>query len=136
MTHFAKAERCARSGTSAALQLRLEERGRLDARDVGAAAALGDHHALDIIRGLGRIVGRVLATLVSTLNPSLVIVGGGVANIGHALLAEIRSAVYRRSLPLATRNLPVVLSELGGMASVAGASVLAAEGVLQKTGAG
>jgi glucokinase-like ROK family protein len=132
----AKAERCARGGASAALQLRLEERGRLDARDVGAAAALGDHHALDIIRESGRIVGRVLATLVSTLNPSLVIVGGGVANIGHALLAEIRSAVYRRSLPLATRNLPVVLSELDGMAGVAGASVLAAEGVLQRTGAG
>src|ERR671917_2789588 len=96
----AKAERYARSGASAALQQRLEERGWLDARDVGAAAALGDHLALDIIRESGRTVGRVLATLVSTLNPSLVIVGGGVANIGHALLAEIRSAVYRRSLPL------------------------------------
>ncbi len=130
----ARAERCARSGASAALQQRLEERGRLDARDVGAAAALGDQHALDIIRESGRIVGRVLATLVSTLNPSLVIVGGGVANIGHALLAEIRSAVYRRSLPLATRNLPVVPSELDGMAGVAGASVLAAEGILQKAG--
>ena len=132
----AKAERCAKSGASAALRRTLEERGGLDARDVGAAAALGDHHALDIIRESGRIVGRVLATLVSTLNPSLVIVGGGVANIGHALLAEIRSVVYRRSLPLATRNLPVVLSELDGMAGVAGASVLAAEGVLQKTSAG
>ncbi|HEV2744418.1 MAG TPA: ROK family protein, partial [Rubrobacter sp.] len=76
----AKAERYARSGASAALQQRLEERGWLDARDVGAAAALGDHHALDIIRESGRTVGRVLATLVSTLNPSLVIVGGGVAN--------------------------------------------------------
>jgi glucokinase-like ROK family protein len=131
----AKGERCARSGASAALRKVLEERGRLDARDVGAAAALGDQHALDIIRESGRIVGRVLATLVSTLNPSLVIVGGGVANIGHALLAEIRSAVYRRSLPLATRNLPVVLSELDGMAGVTGASVLAAEGVLHETGA-
>src|SRR5918998_2777714 len=35
----AKAERYARSGASAALQQRLEERGWLDARDVGAAAA-------------------------------------------------------------------------------------------------
>ena len=107
----AKAERFARSGDSATLGRMLEERGGLDARDVGAAAALGDQHALDIIRESGRISGRVLATLVSTLNPSLVIVGGGVANIGHALLAEVRSAVYRRSLPLATRNLPVVLAD-------------------------
>ena len=76
-------------------------------------------------------MGQVLATLVSTLNPSLIVVGGGVANIGHSLLAEIRSTVYRRSLPLATRNLPIVLSELDQTAGVTGASVLAAEGVLQ-----
>ena len=78
-------------------------------------------------------MGQVLATLVSTLNPSLVVVGGGVANIGHSFLAEIRSAVYRRSLPLATRDLPIVLSELDQEAGVTGASVLAAEGVLQMT---
>jgi predicted NBD/HSP70 family sugar kinase len=82
-------------------------------------------------------VGRVLASLVSTLNPSLIVIGGGVANIGHSLLAEIRSTVYRRSLPLATRNLPIVfLSELDQVAGVTGASVLAAEGVLQTTRAG
>ena len=92
---------------------------------------MGDYYALEIIRETGRLVGRVLATLVSTLNPSLIVIGGGVANIGHSLLAEIRSAVYHRSLPLATRNLPIVLSELEGVAGVTGASVLAAEGVLQ-----
>jgi hypothetical protein len=59
--------------------------------------------------------------------------GGGVADIKHSLLAEIRSTVYRRSLPLATRNLPIVLSELEGVACITGASVLAAEGVLQTT---
>jgi len=79
-------------------------------------------------------VGQVLATLVSTLNPSLIVVGGGVANIGHSLLAEIRSAVYRRSLPLATRNLPIVLSELDEIAGVVGSSVLASEGVLTQHG--
>jgi hypothetical protein len=43
------------------------------------------------------------------------------------LLAEIRSVVYRRSLPLATGNLPVVLSELGPRAGVTGAAVLASD---------
>ena len=43
------------------------------------------------------------------------------------LLAEIRSVVYRRSLPLATGNLPVVLSELGPRAGVVGAALLASE---------
>ncbi len=132
----AKAERYAREGVSPILKEILDRRQELGAREVGEAAGLGDYHALEIIKESGKLVGRVLATLVSTLNPSLIIIGGGVANIGHALLGEIRSTVYRRSLPLATRNLPVVLSELGGMAGVTGASVLAAEGVLQTTRVG
>ena len=40
------------------------------------------------------------------------------------LLAEIRSAVYRRSTPLATGNLPIVLSELGSDGGVVGAARL------------
>ena len=131
-----KAERCAREGLSPTLSEVLGERGEFSARDVGEAASRGDYHALEIIRESGRLVGRALATLVSTLNPSLIVIGGGVANIGHSLLAEIRSTVYRRSLPLATRNLPIVLSELEGVAGVTGASVLAAEGVLQTTRVG
>src|SRR5215203_3104874 len=128
-----KAERCARDGMSPILSGMLAEKGELSARDVGEAGSLGDYWALEIIRESGRLVGGVLATLVSTLNPSLIVMGGGVANIGHSLLAEIRSTVYRRSLPLATRNLPIVLSELEQVAGVTGASVLAAEGVLQTT---
>jgi len=127
----AKAEQCAEEGLSPVLQEVFAQRGKLTARDVGEAASLGDYHAFQIIRESGRLVGQVLATLVSTLNPSLIVVGGGVANIGHSLLAEIRSTVYQRSLPLATRNLPIVLSELDQTAGVTGASVLAAESVLQ-----
>ena len=42
--------------------------------------------------------------------------------LGHALLAEIRGVTYRRSLPLATGNLPIVLSELGDEGGVVGAA--------------
>jgi predicted NBD/HSP70 family sugar kinase len=101
---------------------------------VGEAASLGDYHALEIIRYCGRLVGRMLATLVSTLNPSLIVIGGGVASIGHSLLAEIRSTVYCRSVPLATRSLPVVLSGLDRLAGITGAGVLAAEVVLRTGG--
>ena len=129
-----KAERCAREGLSPTLAGVLAERGKVRADDVGEAASLGDYHALEIIRDCGRLVGRVLATLVSTLNPSLIVIGGGVANIGHSLLAEIRSTVYGRSVPLATRSLPVMLSGLDRLAGITGAGVLAAEGVLQTGG--
>ncbi|MET3426491.1 glucokinase-like ROK family protein [Actinoplanes tereljensis] len=117
----------ARAGESPALAERLAGAEELTARDVAEGAAEGDVTCIRLIREGGRRVGGVLATLVSFANPSMIVIGGGLAQLGHVLLAEIRSVVYRRSLPLATGNLPVVLSELGGRAGVTGAAVLASD---------
>ncbi|HEV2779289.1 MAG TPA: ROK family transcriptional regulator [Actinophytocola sp.] len=112
----------ARSGRSGMLAATLEERGQLTAADVGTAAAAGDFGAANLVREGGRRLGHVIASLVSFLNPGMVVIGGGVSRLGHPLLAEVRSSVYRRSLPLATGNLPIVLSELGDLAGVTGAA--------------
>ncbi|MGC5052794.1 ROK family transcriptional regulator [Micromonospora sp. DT48] len=117
----------ARAGTSPALAERLEVNGEVTAVDVAAGALEGDLTCIQLIREGGRRLGGVLAGLVSFTNPSMIVIGGGLAQLGHVLLAEIRSVVYRRSLPLATGNLPVVLSELGPRAGVAGAAVLASD---------
>ncbi|MEV0392518.1 ROK family transcriptional regulator [Polymorphospora rubra] len=117
----------ARSGASPALAERLATAGVLTARDVAQGATEGDVTCVRLIRDGGRRVGSVLAGLVSFANPSMIVIGGGLAHLGHILLAEIRSVVYRRSLPLATGNLPVVLSELGSRAGVTGAAVLASD---------
>jgi predicted NBD/HSP70 family sugar kinase len=61
---------------------------------------------------------------VNFFNPSLIVVGGGVAQSGDQLLAAIRETVYRRSLPLATRELVVQRSSLGALAGVVGASAM------------
>ncbi|WP_234588923.1 ROK family protein [Micromonospora sp. MH99] len=117
----------ARSGASPALAERMSLRGVVTALDVAEGAVEGDVTCIQLIRDGGRRVGGILAGLVSFTNPSMIVIGGGLAQLGHILLAEIRSVVYRRSLPLATGNLPVVLSELGGRAGVAGAAVLASD---------
>jgi glucokinase-like ROK family protein len=114
---------------SAYLGERLALVGKLTAEDVAAAATLGDPAAIQLIRDGGRQAGQVLASLVSFFNPGLVIIAGGVARLGHVLLAEIRSVVYRRSLPLATGNLPIVLSELGDTAGVIGGARLISDHV-------
>ncbi|HST63832.1 MAG TPA: ROK family transcriptional regulator [Mycobacteriales bacterium] len=119
----------ARSDRSPELAALLAQTGRLTAADVAAAAGAGDPVSVAMIRDGGRRVGQVLAGLVSFFNPGLVVIGGGVAGIGHALLAEIRGVVYRRSLPLATGNMPIVLSELGGEAGVVGAARLISDRV-------
>src|SRR3954453_23442716 len=114
----------ARSGRSEALAAMLTEHGDLSAANVGSAVAQGDPVAVQLIRDSGRRVGQVLASLVSFFNPGLIVIGGGVTGLGHALLAEIRGVTYRRSLPLATGNLPIVLSELGPEGGVVGAARL------------
>ena len=114
----------ARSGASEALAERLARKHAITAEDVGQCAAEGDPVAVGLIRNGGRRVGLVLAGLVSFFNPSMIVIGGGLAGLGHLLLAEIRGVVYRRSLPLATGNLPIVLSELGPSAGVIGATVM------------
>jgi glucokinase-like ROK family protein len=119
----------ARSGRSTVLAELLERNGALSAEDVGHALAQGDAVALEMVRDGGRRVGTVLANLVSFFNPGLIVIGGGVAGLGHALLAEVRSVIYRQSLPLATGNLPVVLSELGRDAGVVGAARLISDAV-------
>lgn len=118
------AEEAAHTGRSAAMALLLRERGALTAADLALMLHRGDPVAVEIVRGAGAQIGGVLAGLVSFFNPNLVIIGGGVANVGDILLASIREAVYRRSLPLATRNLQVQRSSLGSAAGVIGAAAM------------
>jgi glucokinase-like ROK family protein len=125
------ATEAARTGRSDLLAARLQEAGTLTAADVAAAMAAGDAAALDLVRAGGRKLGLLLAGLVSFFNPGMVVLGGEVSlGLGHPLLAEIRSVVYRRSLPLATGNLPIVLSELGHQAGVVGAARMVSDAVL------
>jgi glucokinase-like ROK family protein len=119
----------ARSGRSPFLAERLARTGAVTAVDVAEAAAAGDPVAVQMVRAGGRRVGQVLAGLVSFFNPGLLIIAGGVARLGHTLLAEVRGVVYRRSLPLATGNMPIVLSELGDTAGVIGATRLISDHV-------
>ena len=119
----------ARAGGSEALAERLARKSEITAEDVGQCAAEGDAVAVGLIRDGGQRVGLVLAGLVSFFNPSMIVIGGGLAGLGHVLLAEIRGVVYRRSLPLATGNLPIVLSELGSSAGVIGAAVMISDHV-------
>jgi glucokinase-like ROK family protein len=129
-----QAERCAREGESPLLMALLREKGELTMKDVGEAARRGDYCALTIVRKSGRLIGQTLASAVNVLNPSMIAIGGGVSRVGNALLAEVRSAIYQRSLPLATRNLPIVMSELDDVAGVVGASAMAAGEVLSFAG--
>ena len=74
----------------------LRERG-VDAGDTRGLVQLakqGDLAAATAVREAGREIGHVLATCVSLLNPSVIAVGGLVAQSAESLLAGIREVVY------------------------------------------
>src|SRR5215213_3792128 len=118
------AEALARSGRSPFLATLLAEQGSLEAPDVVRAASHGDAASVELLTNAGRLVGSMLAGIVNFFNPSIVVIGGGVSGAGDQLLATIRESVYRRSLPLATRDLLVKRSTLGDLAGVVGAAVM------------
>jgi predicted NBD/HSP70 family sugar kinase len=96
-------------------------------RDLVALALQADPVALTLVRAAGRHIGEVLAALVNFFNPSRIIVTGGVAHAGNPLLAGIREAVYRRSLPLAARSLDIRISAMPDTAGCIGAAWMAIE---------
>ncbi|WP_208416161.1 ROK family protein [Saccharomonospora amisosensis] len=114
----------AREGHSKILADVLTRAGTITAADVSHAAQRGDRAAVELLMRAGRLIGSLLATLVSFYNPALVIIGGGVAGAGDLLLAAVRESVYRRSLPLATRELRITRSTLSDRAGLVGAAFM------------
>lgn len=95
--------------------------------DVVTAIRSGDIVAQRLLRRAGRILGHALADAVNLVNPRVIAVGGQLAHADEQLLAGIREVVYRRSLPLATRKLLIVRSQLDGRAGLVGLACLLAE---------
>jgi glucokinase-like ROK family protein len=122
----------AEEGRSPRLQTALDQRGVVTAEDVARAASFGDPVAVALLGDAGRRVGSMLAGIVNFFNPSLIVIGGGVANSPDQLLAAIRETIYRRSLPLATRDLLVQRSSLGGLAGVIGASAMVGDQIFAR----
>lgn len=95
----------------------------ITARDVAAAARLGDLVAQQVLTEAGTYLGIAVASLVNLFNPSMVVVGGGVSQVGDLLLEPIRRAVRERSLRSAAQAVRITAAVLGRRSSSIGAVV-------------
>jgi glucokinase len=100
---------------------------RITARIVGEAALKGDDEAMQLVRRIGACLGAAIAGLVGLLNPSLVVIGGGVSRIGPLLFDAIEAEVMRRVMPASRQGLRIVPAALGDRSGVMGAIALARE---------
>ncbi len=93
------------------LGARKKTKRRIDVQDVIEGSNNGDRWCVERVVKVGSDLGSVLATLVNFHNPSLIVLGGSVSAAGDKLLASIRETVLSRSLPLATRDLQIRISD-------------------------
>ncbi|MFE3852781.1 ROK family protein [Streptomyces griseorubiginosus] len=93
--------------------------------DVRDLLASGHPEAAALAREAGRLVGDVLATVVTLLNPGVLMIAGDLA--GTPFLTGVRELLYQRALPRSTARLEVVTSRLGERAGLVGAGALVVE---------
>jgi len=104
--------------------------GAITAPDVATAARAGDDDALAVIGAYATDVALGLAGLVNILDPELVVVSGGLVELGDLLLGPLRQAFVGHVEGAAYRPpVAIVPAVLGDLAGVIGAAALARDAV-------
>jgi glucokinase len=94
----------------------------ITAEDIAAAARKGDRLCLEVIDEAGFFLGVGFANLVNIFNPQMIVVGGGVAQMGEMLLRPVRKSMKQHAFKLPSAAVRVVKSKLGSDAGVLGAA--------------
>jgi len=103
----------------------------LSGPDVTSAAVEGDPAAVELLADLGAWVGEGLASVAAILDPSLIVLGGGVSEAGDLLLDPAVVAFRRHLMGRGHRpEARFALASLGNDAGMIGAADLAARGHL------
>ena len=97
----------------------------ITAEKVGMAAQGGDSLASEVIAKAATYLGIGMVNLVNIFNPEMIIVGGGVAQMGDLLLGPARQVVKERAFQLPAQAVRIVPAQLGDNAGVLGAAVFA-----------
>ncbi|MDQ3547373.1 MAG: ROK family protein [Chloroflexota bacterium] len=98
--------------------------GKVGPRAVGAAAATGDPAALAMLDRAGTALGAGLANFINIFNPEIIVLGGGVAEIGEALLDPVRQAIASFAMPVMAEDVRLVPSSLGLKTGIYGSAAL------------
>lgn len=91
---------------------------------VFAAAEAGDPLAIDILRQTGEYLGIGLTNLIHIINPTKIIIGGGVSESGEYVLEPLKRIIQERGLTQQAKQTKVVLTEFGSRATMLGAVAL------------
>jgi glucokinase len=102
-------------------------RDPITAETIGRAAAEGDPLATYILDGAAEAIGAWLGSIISLLDPDMIVVGGGVSQIGDPLFSRLRRIAPRRTINQFAAGTPIVPARLRPHAGILGAASVAQE---------
>jgi glucokinase len=118
-----------RNGDATSLS-RLDPSG-ITAFEVANAARKGDRLALEVFTRAGEDLGYGIANMISLLDPQIVILGGGMADVADLYLKSLRRSMMERAQPLVSRQVEITVSKLRDKANLLGCARLAWDYVRQ-----
>ena len=103
-------------------RLRQLGRAEITSRAIAEAAAAGDALADRLMRETARYLAVGAVSLMHTIDPDLILFGGGMINAGQPLLDEIRRNVRAIAFPIPAARTRIEYAELGEEAGFVGAA--------------
>jgi glucokinase len=103
----------------------------LDSQEIFERAQAGEQWAIDIFVTQGTYLGLVLAGLINTLNPDVIVIGGGAAAAWDAFIPALMKKVRSSSYADAAARANIVRAKLGDNAGILGAAKLGFESIGQ-----
>jgi glucokinase len=100
----------------------IARRAGMPAEEVGCAAAKGDARAIGILEETALMLAAWLGSVVNLLDPDIIVIGGGVAQIGEPLFSRLRALVPARSINQFAAETPIVPAALGPHSGILGAA--------------
>jgi glucokinase len=97
---------------------------RVNGKSIYAAAQKGDRLAQEVIEQTGYYLGVGLVNLVNIFNPQLILIGGGLSQMGPSLLDPARKVVSQRAFQLPAKAVRIETSRLGTDSAALGAVAL------------
>jgi len=107
---------------SVSSSLRRIDPHELDSRAVALAAATGDDLAQKLMNDTAFYLAVGAVCLMHTIDPDLVLFGGGMIEAGPAFLAMIREQVRKLAFPIPAAKTVIDFAQLGGKAGFIGAA--------------
>ena len=98
---------------------------KLTAEAIAEAAASGDEFAQAIFQRVGTYLGIAAANIVNTLNPEMIVIGGGVSAAFELFTQTAREEMSRRAFSVPAQRCQIVRAECGDDAGLLGAAWLA-----------